>query len=123
MKMDLKEIGQNSKLFKRFDIKNNKTEAPNGPMTGKLLDGKYATARSAGNYLAGYNAGRGTYFGMGISFITEMKLAGALQVGAYNKWNAFRIVTFGTSFGPAPWYGEIEYTGRRVKEGYYAPRN
>jgi tryptophan synthase beta subunit len=24
----------------------------------------------------------------------------------------------GTSFGPAPWYGEIEYTGRMVKLGW-----
>jgi hypothetical protein len=91
-------------------------------MTGKLLYGKYATARSAGNYLAGYNGSRGSYMGMGISFTTYMKLAWALQLGQYNKWNAFRITTFGTSFGPAPWYGEIEYTGRMVKLGWDAPR-
>ena len=87
-------------------------------MTGKLLDGQYATARSAGNYLAGFNGRTGTYFGAHISFETYMKLAGALQVGQYNKTNAARIVSFGTAFGPAPWYGEIPYTGRMVKQGW-----
>ena len=117
-KLDLKEVGELSKGGKKLDLKMDKGIAPNGPMSGKLLDGKYATARSAGNYLAGYNGSRGTYMGFGISFTTYMKLAGALQVGQYNTWNAFRITTFGTSFGPAPWYGEINYTGRRVQEGW-----
>lgn len=51
-----------------------------------------------------------------------MKLAGALQVGQYNKVNAAKIVTFGTSYGPAPWYGEENYTGRMVKEGWDSSR-
>ena len=110
----------------RFDLKANKTYAPYGPMTGKLLDGKYATARSAGNYLAGYNGRTGTIFGgVGghISFTTYMKLAGALQQGHYNKLSAASIVTFGhPTYGPAPWYGEIEYTGRMVKNGWDSDR-
>jgi RHS repeat-associated protein len=118
MDMDLKEIGESSKLNQLFDLKNNKENAPFGVMTGKLLDGQYATARSAGNYLAGFNGRTGTYFGVHISLETYMKLAGALQVGQYNKTNAAKIVTFGTAFGPAPWYGEIPYTGRMVKQGW-----
>jgi RHS repeat-associated protein len=118
MEMDLKEIGENSKLHKAFDLKNNLVNAPFGVMTGKLLDGEYATARSAGNYLAGFNGRTGTYFGIHISFETYMKLAGALQVGKYNKSNAAGIVTWGTAYGPSPWYGEIPYTGRMVKQGW-----
>jgi len=48
----------------RFDIKNDKTIAPDGPNTGELLNGMYATARSAGNYLAGYNAAIGVQGGV-----------------------------------------------------------
>ena len=48
-----------------------------------------------------------------------MKLAGALQQGKYSKINAAKIVTFGTSYGPAPWYGEIEYTGREIERGFH----
>ena len=116
--MDLREIGENSKLNKMFDIKNDKGIAQYGPNTGKLLNGKYATTRSAGNYLAGLNEATGTYFGSHISWETAIKLAGALQQGQYSKVNAARIIMFGTAFGPAPWYGEIEYTGRRVQEGF-----
>ena len=120
--MDLKEIGANSKLYKKFDIKNDKELAPNGPMTGRLLDGKYASARSAGNYLAGYNGRWGTYFGMYISFNTYMKLAGAYQQGKYTTTNAMKIVVFGTSYGPAPWFGEDAYSGRMVKKGWNSGR-
>ena len=51
---------------------------------GGLLNGKYATSRSAGNFLAGYNAEGGTYFGVGISFKTFQKLAGALHIEESN---------------------------------------
>ena len=53
--MDLRAVAQNSTLKQEFDIKNNEGIAPYGPNTGRLLNGSYATARSAGNYLAGYN--------------------------------------------------------------------
>ncbi|WP_131539592.1 hypothetical protein [Pedobacter nototheniae] len=126
--LDLKQIANESKSstekrIYKFDIKANKEIAPYGPMTGGLLDGKYATARSAGNYLAGYNGRTGTYFGVHISLTTYMKLAGALQQGQYNSTNAMKIVMFGKSYGPSPWYGEIEYTGRRVTQGWNSSRN
>ena len=68
---------------------------------GGLLNGKYATSRSAGNFLAGYNAEGGTYFGVGISFKTFQKLAGALHIEESNgkrlsKWQMADIVIRGT---------------------------
>src|SRR3546814_17008405 len=70
-----------SKLNQVLDIKNNTAWASSGPMTGRLLNGKFATARSAGNYLAGLNGVTGTLHGNYISGTTYMKLAGAYQVG------------------------------------------
>jgi RHS repeat-associated protein len=118
MRHDLKEVGDLSKLNAKYDLKSNKEWAGPGRMTGRKLNGKWASARSAGNHLAGRNGRYGYFFGYSISLDTYMKLAGALQQGHYGKWNAFRIVTFGISYGNAPYYGEIDYTGRRVVEGW-----
>ncbi len=111
--MDLKEIASESSPGGIFDIK-----VPYENV-GSLLNGKYATSRSAGNYLAGYNAQGGTYFGIGISFTTFQKLAGALHVrgSLTNKEKAY-IVLFGTSYGPPPTYGEIMYQYRMSKAGW-----
>lgn len=49
-----------------------------------------------------------------------MKLAGAYQVGQLTKKNIFKIVMFGTSFGPVPYYGEEPYSGRRILQGIQA---
>ena len=117
-KYDLRDIGERSRNNQDYDIKVKTEYAPYGPNTGKLLNGKYATARSAGNYLAGLNEATGTYFGQQISWEQAIKLAGALQQKQYSKVNAAKIIMFGTAYGPAPWYGEIEYTGRRVQEGF-----
>ena len=97
--MDLKEIAANSAGGGLFDIKvkyNN---------VGGLLNGKYATSRSAGNYLAGYNAEGGTMFGIGISFTTFQKLAGALHIkesqgGTLSNKEKAGIVIRGTAYGP-----------------------
>ncbi len=125
LNMNLKQIADESKSSTatrtyKFDMKARKDIAPYGPMTGRLLDGKYASARSAGNYLAGYNGRWGELPGTGgyISFNTYMRLAGALQQGKYTPANALGIFFGNLQFGPAPWYGEIEYTGRRVKQGW-----
>ncbi len=114
----LEDTAGKSKLGQHFDIKNDKDIAPFGPYTGKLLNGLYASARSAGNFLAGENGATGTMYGFHISGETYMKLAGALQVGQFTKANAIRIITTGKAFGPAPWYGEEAYSGRRIKEGF-----
>jgi hypothetical protein len=117
---DLTVTMNESKLYQALDIKNNKSWAPEGPMTGRLLNGEYATARSAGNYLAGMNGVTGTFQGYHISGETYMKLAGAYQVGELTKANIVKIMTYGASFGPAPYYGEQTYSGRRIIEGIKA---
>lgn len=113
-------IQKESKLNQVLDIKNNGAWADAGAMTGRLLNGKFATARSAGNYLAGMNGVTGTFQGRHISGEIYMKLAGAYQVGEFSKWNIFRILAFGTAFGPAPYYGEEPYSGRRILQGINA---
>jgi hypothetical protein len=118
---DLSIVAQKSKSGQELDIKTNKSWAPDkygAEMTGRLLNGKYVTARSAGNYLAGMNGATGTFQGYHISKETYIKLAGALEVGAYSTWNAMRIVTFGISFGKSPYYGEMEYSGRMILKGF-----
>ncbi len=89
-----------------------------------LLNGKYASARSAGNYLAGMNAAVGTLAGGRKGFIsseTNMKLAGAVHKGKYNKTIAASIVITGEpTFAPEPYYGEIPYAGRMIKAGFAA---
>jgi len=100
-----------------LDIKENKAWAPDGPMTGRLLNGNYCTARSAGNYLAGLNGVTGTFQGQHVGATTYMKLAGAYQQGKLNYINIIRIITYGESYGPAPYYGEEEYSGRQIQIG------
>jgi RHS repeat-associated protein len=116
--MSLIDIADLSRNGRRFDIKVNNRIAPCGPNTGRLLNGKYATARSAGNFLAGMNGAVGSLPDNYISETTMMKLAGALHQGKASKLNMIRIVLFGTEYGPAPWYGEIEYSGRRIQSGF-----
>jgi RHS repeat-associated protein len=115
--MDLRDIAAASNPGGSLDIKVPYKNA------GALLNGKYATSRSAGNYLAGYNAARGTYYGVGIEFETFQKMAGALQVrDAQGKdlsfWDKAGIAIGGTNYGPAPAYGENIYQYRRSKSGW-----
>ena len=90
-----------------FDIKSHAAIAPDGAMTGKLLEGYYASARSAGNYLAGLNGAtaRGM-FGQHISYKTFISLAGLLHM----KDNGMSR--------QGEYKGEIPYSGRRIKEGF-----
>ena len=122
--MDLIEIANNSKGGELFDIKKDY------PNVGALLNGKYATSRSAGNFLAGYNAESGSYFGFGISFKTFQQLAGALHIEESNgnqlsKWQMLDIVLFGhynsnsdQSGYRSPTWGEVHYQYRRSLEGW-----
>ena len=118
-KMDLRDVAANSTLGKKFDIKSDTTIAPYGPNTGKTLGGYFVTARSAGNYLEGYNAATSKFRGDYIDSDTNMKMAGALQQGKFSKINAAKIFLFGTAYGPAPYYGEIEYSGRQIARGFH----
>jgi hypothetical protein len=45
-----------------------------------------------------------------------VKLAGALQQRKFTPTNAFLITYFWKSFGPAPYYGEENYSGRRIRK-------
>jgi len=111
--MDLKEIASESGPGGDFDIKKPYENV------GALLNGKYASSRSAGNFLAGYNAQGGTYFGVSISFTTFQKMAGALHVlGSLSNEQKAGIVLNGTSYGPPPAYGEVMYQYRMSKAGW-----
>jgi RHS repeat-associated protein len=121
--MDLIDIAMASRGGGTFDIKKDYKN------TGALLNGKYATSRSAGNFLAGYNAESGTYFGKGISFTTFQQLAGALHIEEssgkkLNKGQMVDIVLFGTYHSSdfskfvAPTYGEVNYQYRMSSAGW-----
>ncbi|WP_321515396.1 DUF6443 domain-containing protein [Marinifilum fragile] len=104
--MELDDVAFRSLPNGQFDIKSSKTYAQYGPATGKKLNGKYATARSAGNYLAGLNGATGKLKGSHISLGTYMRLAGGVHSGI--------------NFQGAPYYGEIPYAGRRIVAGFNA---
>jgi RHS repeat-associated protein len=125
-RQDLKITMDESKSNQLLDIKTNQQWAPQssgGTMTGRLMNGQYSTARSAGNYLAGMNGVTGTLQGVHISGTTYMKLAGAYQLKLLTKTNIARIMTYGAQFGPPPYYGEMNYSGRRIAEGIQAGKN
>src|SRR3546814_15513593 len=65
--MDLSDVAANSLPGMIFDLKRNPGFAPYGPATGKMLNGKYATARSAGNYLAGLKDRKSVVYGKSVS--------------------------------------------------------
>jgi hypothetical protein len=94
---------------KVYDIKRNPRLAPNGVLTGKMLDGYYVSAESAGNFLAGLNGATGhwgVFNNQTVSKELYMLLAGML----HRKSNKTPIVS--------PYYGEIEYAGRWISYGF-----
>ncbi len=126
--MNLKEIALNSRSGKAFDIKKDFSNI------GALLNGKYATSRSAGNFLAGYNAQSGTIMGLHFSFNTFQKLAGALHIENSNgkelsKAQMIDIVLFGNYSSSdkrkfkAPTWGEVMYQYRMSKMGWNYGKN
>jgi hypothetical protein len=118
LKLNLYEIAEQSKPNRRLDIKKDKKITPS-EYTGREFNGYYISARSAGNYLAGYNGATGKLFDTYISWETYIRLAGALQQKKYTTWNAIDIVmSKAKSFGPPPYYGEEEYSGRWIQAGW-----
>ena len=126
LNMNLVEIAMESKGVGKFNIKNKYINV------GALLNGKYATSRSAGNFLAGYNASTGSYKGVRIWFNKFQQLAGALHIqessnNELTKSQMRQIVLYG-SFTPSnlqdiykfvpPTYGEVEYQYRMSKMGW-----
>ncbi|WP_192350273.1 DUF6443 domain-containing protein [Algoriphagus sp. Y33] len=121
--MNLMGIAQASNKRGVFNIKRDY------PNVGGLLNGKYATSRSAGNFLAGFNAEGGTIMGVGISFTTFQKLAGALHIeNSHNKelskGQMLDIVTLGTYISSnkskfvSPTWGEVNYQYRMSRAGW-----
>lgn len=72
-----------------------------------MLRGKYATARLAGDYLAGMNGATGKIKGKYISLEIYMRMAGALHA-----------LQHGTNPFKAPYYGEIPHAGRQIVAGF-----
>ena len=98
-----------------LDIKKEKSNQDKG----RLLFGKYVSARSAGNYLAGFNAATKSMFGhFGVDFDSFQRIAGALHAyGDLNKLQMFRHY-MGAKAAPGPYYGENYYQYRMSKMGY-----
>ena len=129
--MNLPQIAKASMSGGIFDIKSKYGNI------GRLLNGKYVSARSAGNFLAGYNAAKGTVLGIHpISFKTFQQLAGALHIQSNVKHQPLTyammvdIVLWGTYAGvdktlfKEPYWGEIYYQYRMSKMGWdYAKKN
>jgi hypothetical protein len=62
----------------------------------------------------------GTLLGVNIEWATWMKMAGALQA-LDNKIGNLQLADIAinkTAYGPAPWFGEITYTGRMCAAGW-----
>ncbi|GEM_PF-1653756 len=113
---DIIMLALKSKRGEKYDLKSNPNYAPSGEFTGKTFKGKIISARSAGNYLAGYNAGERT----NLSFDTYMKLAGALNTGNFDALTISKILFTDFSIEPAPYYGELEYSGRMIERGWFS---
>ena len=86
-----------------LDIKKDPKISRYGVYTGKLFHGKYMSARSAGNDLAGLNAATSKNF-LG-SYMTKE--------GFFRRAGGLHNI----SGGSAPYYGEIPYTGRMIDRG------
>ena len=112
-KMGLAKVAMESLPGKKFDIKRKHVYfAPDGAGTGRLLNGKYATVRSAGNFLAGMNGATGTFFGQYISLELYMRMAGGLHSA-----EGMLRGNYTNPFLP-PYYGEIDYAGRMIVAGF-----
>jgi hypothetical protein len=100
----------------KYDIKNNTTLAPYGSGTGKKLGGKYISAESAGNFLAGFNGA----VKESMTFEQYMQLAGALHQAG--KSGVVMNDQIGKIYGDYPWFGENDYAGRMILWGWLTSR-
>lgn len=83
-----------------------------GSTDGYFFKGKIYTGRSLGNYLAGYNAAtlKPGLYPTDDWYRLTMSMAGAVHMDE-NNLNKFPQ--------NGKWSGEIEYSGRRITEGFY----
>lgn len=95
-------VAQLSKPGGPLDIK---TILPGGARAGYLYDGKWMTAKSAGNRLAGKNAAL-----VGMSWGETISAAGILH-----------IIT-NQSIGSIRYLGETDYAGRQIRSGFNSIR-
>jgi hypothetical protein len=125
--MNLKERAQESKINGAFDFKAQAKHKNTAKILGE--GDEYITVRSLGNYMAGYNAQSGSYFGQKINFDTFQMLAGKLHWknkhgSKLTKAQMVEIVMFGLISASdkhnlkPPYYGEIEYQYRMSKAGW-----
>ncbi len=121
-KMGLNEVKNKSKNGEPLDIKSNNDIAKYGPNTGGLLNGKFVTARSAGNFLAGMNAATVTDpLGIYVSFDAYMRIAGEYeQTQKVGFWGSVGLRTGITNptVNVAPYYGESRFSGIYIENGY-----
>lgn len=101
-------LAWNSRSGNKYDIKSRYARG-----TGKMLGGKYISAESAGNFLAGFNAGGRNE----LSFIKYMQLAGAYHKTQSLSGPGLNSVA-GIIYGAYPWHGEIDYAGRMIVWGW-----
>ena len=104
-------LKENSKKHQQFDIKD-----VFGQRKGYLLNGKYVSGETAGNYLFGKNLESLREFSTLTSFVTKRFFftRAAEEFGHYNN------TSNGTNIPEvAPYYGEIPYSGRAITNGYY----
>ncbi len=129
-KMGLSEVMNKSKRKQDFDIKTNEKIAKYGENTGGLLNGKFVTARSAGNFLAGMNGATvstNTYFTDYLSEDSYMRVAGEYQTT--NEMSTTTAVGLRTgainpTVNVAPFYGESRFSGIYIQNGFrYGERN
>ena len=99
-----REIAAHSIPGGKFDIKTS------GAFVGRLLNGKYATTRSAGSYLAGLNAAS-----VGVPATDTRGAAGALHHKGLIGLGL--NIMFGITYGQ-----EIPYAARRIEAGIQAGR-
>jgi RHS repeat-associated protein len=84
-----------------------------GALTGYLVNGKYESIESAGNFLAGFNA---THNG-DLSPEEAQKIFGAYQQGGFKA--ALKAYFTGNAYPgtQAPYWGEVPYSGAMQVEG------
>ena len=107
-KMSLGRVAMKSTKGGEFDLK-----AKRGNGAGRLLNGYYTTARSAGNYLAGLNAA-----GRGISFEKFMNIAGSLHRNGKYGAALTALMPHHNAYGGV-FRGEHAYAGRMIMQGWF----
>lgn len=97
-----------------LDLKRRSDIAPDGPYTGRLLNGRYISARSLGNYVFGKNCANS-----GATWEETIYPAGAYQQ-TRSLYQAGKHYMNGQPYPGtvSPYWGEETYSGRWIEAGY-----